>query len=139
MRDHTPRSLSNARKQRLEMSLPEALLWRCLKQRPLGIKFRNHHPIGNLVVDFYCASSRLVIGIDGISHEMGDNPERDQRRDVWLRSEGFRVIRIPATDVLHDPASVAESLAQLCAANPPPSALHAATSPRGGDSLGVAC
>lgn len=117
------------------MTLPEGLLWQQLRQRPLGVKFRNHHPIGNLVVDFYCASCRLVIEIDGIAHDMGDNPERDRRRDAWLRSEGFELMRIPATEVLRDPAQVAASLAMLCAANPPPSAAGAAaTSPRGGDS-----
>ena len=135
MEDHTPKSLASARKQRREMSLPEGLLWHRLRQRPLGVKFRNHHPIGNLVVDFYCASRRLVIEIDGIAHDMGNNPERDRRRDAWLRSEGFEVVRIPAADVLGDPAQVAESLASLCAASPPPSAAcAAATSPKGGDS-----
>ncbi|HEU4821656.1 MAG TPA: endonuclease domain-containing protein [Qipengyuania sp.] len=121
------------------MSLPEGLLWQQLRQRPLGMKFRNHHPIGKLVVDFYCASRRLVIEIDGISHDMGDNPERDRKRDAWLRSEGFEVIRIPATDVLRDPVEVAESLALFCVNPPPSSAIAAATSPRGGDSLGVTC
>ncbi len=88
----------------------------------MGVKFRNHHPIGNLVVDFYCAASRLVIEIDGIAHDMGDNPARDERRDAWLRSKGYEIIRILATDVLGDPSEVAESLAMFCAANPPPSA-----------------
>jgi very-short-patch-repair endonuclease len=134
MEDHTPESLAAARKQRRAMTLPEGLLWHHLRQRPLGVKFRNHHPIGSLVVDFYCASKRLVIEIDGIAHDMGDNPERDQRRDAWLRSQGFEVMRIPATDVLRDPAEVAQSLARLCSAGPPPSALRAATSPRGGES-----
>lgn len=119
------------------MSLPEGLLWNHFRRRPLGVKFRNHHPIGNLVVDFYCASRRLVIEIDGISHEMGSNPPRDSRRDAWLRSQGYHVIRIPATDVLRDPAEVAESLALLCAKPPPSAAGAAATSPRGGDTLGV--
>jgi very-short-patch-repair endonuclease len=114
------------------MSLPEGLLWHQLRQRPHGVKFRNHHPIGNLVVDFYCANSRLVIEIDGIAHDMGGNPERDRRRDAWLRSEGFEVVRVPATDVLRDPAQVAESLALFCSAKPPPTRLRRATSPRGG-------
>jgi very-short-patch-repair endonuclease len=132
--EHTPESLAAARKQRRKMTLPEGLLWELLRQRPLGIKFRNHHPIGNLVVDFYCAGKRLVIEIDGIAHDMGDNPAHDQRRDAWLRSQGFEVMRIPATEVLRDPAEVAESLALLCSAHPPPSALRAATSPKGGES-----
>jgi very-short-patch-repair endonuclease len=117
------------------MSLPEGLLWNHLRKRPLGVKFRNHHPIGNLVVDFYCAIRRLVIEVDGISHDMGSNPERDRRRDALLRFQGFEVVRILATDVLRNPADVAEALARLCTADPSPSAASAAaTSPRGGDS-----
>lgn len=134
MENHTPEAIERARKQRRTMSLPEGLLWNHLRPRPLGVKFRNHHPIGNLVVDFYCAARRLVIEIDGISHDMGNNPARDTRRDAWLRSEGFEIVRISATDVLRDPAEVAESLALLCASPPPSAAGAAATSPRGGDS-----
>lgn len=138
MRDHTPRSLANARKQRRTMTLPEGMLWQRLKQRSLGVKFRNHHPIGDMVVDFYCARVRLVIEIDGIAHDMGDNPQADQRRDAWLRSEGYEIVRIPATEVLANADAVADALAQLCAAPPPSVALRApATSPGGGDSLGV--
>ncbi|MEQ1543348.1 MAG: endonuclease domain-containing protein [Novosphingobium sp.] len=121
------------------MSLPEGLLWHRLRIRPLGVKFRNQHPIGNLVADFYCANSRLVIEIDGIAHEMGDNLERDRRRDAWLRSQGYRIVRVLASDVLKDPDAVADGIVRLCMPEPPPSALHAATSPRGGDSSGVAC
>ena len=134
MENHTTQSLTSARQQRREMSLPEGLLWRHLRQRPYGVKFRNHHPVGSLVVDFYCASKRLAIEIDGISHDMGDNPERDRRRNAWLASQGIDVIRIPASDVLHDPAEVADVLARLCAKHPPPSAAGAAaTSPSGGE------
>ncbi|MBU6268188.1 MAG: DUF559 domain-containing protein [Sphingomonadales bacterium] len=121
------------------MSLPEGLLWRHLRQRPMGVKFRKQHPIGNVVVDFFCAQARLVIEIDGISHDMGERSVRDRRRDAWLHSQGYEVVRVPASDVLRDPAAVAASLVTLCLDRPPPSALRAATSPKGGDSFGVVC
>ena len=119
------------------MSLPEVLLWQQLRHRPMGVKFRKQHPIGNMVVDFFCASKKLVIEIDGIAHNMCENAERDVRRDAWLRSQGLEVTRIPATDVLRDPASIAEALVRQCLATPPPSALRAATSPNGGDTFGA--
>ncbi|PZT85169.1 MAG: hypothetical protein DI637_12695 [Citromicrobium sp.] len=116
------------------MSLPEGLLWRHLRQRPHGMKFRNYHPVGDMVVDFYCASKRLAIEIDGISHDMGVNPERDRKRDAWLKEQGIDVIRIAASEVLRHPADVADGLARFCANQPPPSAAGAAaTSPRGGE------
>ena len=41
-----------ARKLRSEMTLPEALLWRALRQRPGGFKFRRQHLAGIYVLDF---------------------------------------------------------------------------------------
>jgi very-short-patch-repair endonuclease len=75
------------------MTLPEGLLWRVLRERPAGLKFRRQHPIGRCIVDFYCAAARLVVGVDGISHEMDDRPTRDRERDHWLRSQGLTVMR----------------------------------------------
>ena len=138
MENHTSASLAMARKLRRQMSLPEGLLWQQLRRRSGGVKFRSQHPIGSIVVDFYAAKSRLVVEIDGIAHQMGDKPHQDDRRDSWLKSLGYTVVRGPATDVLHDPAAVAEGLISLCLAEPPPSALRAATSPKGGDSAGEA-
>ena len=134
MRDHTPDALRNARRLRREMTLPEVLLWRLLRGKPLGLKFRKQHPYGDWVFDFYCDSAKAVIEVDGIAHDMGDRPARDIRRDRILSELGFRVLRISATEVLSDPVSAAESIVLACQAMPPPSALRAATSPGGGGS-----
>jgi very-short-patch-repair endonuclease len=121
MRDHEPHALEAAKRLRGEMSLPEVLLWRILRTRPMGVKFRRQHPVGRYVADFYCASRKLIVEIDGIAHDMGDRPERDVRRDEWLRMSGMDVVRIAASEVLKDPAEVAASLVALCVAAPPPS------------------
>lgn len=73
---------AKARQLRRDMSLPERLLWRELRGKPAGLKFRRQHPVGPYVIDFYCASAKLGIEIDGIAHDMGERPERDMRRDV---------------------------------------------------------
>ncbi len=52
------------------------------------------------MLDFYCAKARLAVEVDGISHDMGDRPQRDIRRDAWLRSEGVSILHIPANDVM---------------------------------------
>ncbi len=121
MRDHKPSALKAARRLRSQMSLPEVLLWRILRSKPMGIKFRRQHPIGSYVADFYCDQRKLIVEIDGIAHDMGDRPERDARRDQWLQECGMDVLRIPATDVLRDPHGVAAALIALCAEAPPPS------------------
>jgi very-short-patch-repair endonuclease len=84
------------------MSPPEAALWQVLRTRPEEIKFRRQHPLGPFVVDFYCPSAKLVLEVDGEVHDMGDNPERDHDRDRWLEEHRFRVIRIPARDLVGD-------------------------------------
>ncbi|HET7576196.1 MAG TPA: DUF559 domain-containing protein [Sphingomicrobium sp.] len=45
---------------------------------------------------------------------MGDNPERDVRRDHWLRSRGLRVLRFNATDVIRDLQSVVTAILLAC-------------------------
>jgi very-short-patch-repair endonuclease len=84
---------------------PEGILWQILRARPGDLKFRRQHPIGPYVVDFYCAAARLAIEVDGASHDMGDRPAHDARRDAWLRRQGLRVIRFNAGDVMKDPES----------------------------------
>ena len=118
------------------MSLPEVLLWNKLRGKPMGMKFRNQHPIDSYVVDFYCATKRIAVEIDGIAHDMGDRPERDVKRDAKLRGLGVEVVRIPASDVLRDVEAAAESIVQYCFAAPPPTRLQRATSPSGGGFFG---
>jgi very-short-patch-repair endonuclease len=138
MEDHTDDALRNAKRLRREMSLPEVLLWNRLRGKPMGVKFRNQHPVEDYVLDFYCAAKRLAFEIDGIAHDMGDRPQRDVRRDAKLASLGIEVVRIAASDVLKDADGTAEAIVKFCLDRFPPSALRAATSPEGGGSTGVA-
>ena len=137
MHDHGAETVERAHKLRREMSLPEGLLWQQLRAKPQGVKFRNQHPLGRFVVDFYCHAARLAFEIDGISHDMGDRPQRDARRDAELTALGVEVVRIAAADVLKDVDTIAEGMVRLCLDRPPPSALRAATSPTGGDFSGA--
>ncbi len=99
-----------ARELRRRMSPPEAYLWQMLRTRPGGLKFRRQHPLDRCTGDFYCAAAKLVIELDGISHDMGDNPAREVRRDAWLREEGLSVIRFNADDVMKDVESVVTAI-----------------------------
>jgi very-short-patch-repair endonuclease len=44
----------------------------------------------------------LAVEVDGDSHSMGDNPERDAQRDAWLPSQGLQVLRFDARGVMND-------------------------------------
>ncbi|HEX5184840.1 MAG TPA: endonuclease domain-containing protein [Allosphingosinicella sp.] len=96
------------------MTPPEAALWQILRTRPDATKFRRQHPLGPFVVDFYCPSAKLVIEIDGEAHDMGDNPERDEDRDEWLEKHGFRVLRIPARELVGDVEPAVRSILAHC-------------------------
>ena len=106
--------LSKARALRQEMTLPEVLLWNLLRKSPDGVHFRRQEPHGKYVLDFYCAKARVCIEVDGIAHNMGDRPGRDEKRDAWLIEKGIEVLRIPATDVLISPKDIAEAIVRYC-------------------------
>ena len=100
---HGPKSTQRlARILRSEMSFPEVLLWRALRARPAGLRFRRQHPAGPYVLDFFCVSRRLAVEVDGEAHDRGNRPKRDELRDAWLMSQGVMVLRIPAAEVLKD-------------------------------------
>jgi very-short-patch-repair endonuclease len=106
-------TVRRARHLRRTMSLPEVLLWQRLKGSPDGVAFRKQHPVGAYVLDFYCAAAKTGIEVDGIAHDMGDRPQRDARRDMWLAAQGIQVVRIAAAEVLADPDGVAEGVIAL--------------------------
>ncbi len=107
-------SVKRARKLRSEMSLPETVLWRELRKRPGGHKFRRQHPAGQFVLDFYCARARLDIEVDGWVHDTGAQAERDRNRSASLRSQGIATTRIPALRVLEDLEAVVRRIVLIC-------------------------
>jgi valyl-tRNA synthetase/very-short-patch-repair endonuclease len=118
-----------AKAMRRDMPPSEAMLWRVLKDRPGGYKFRRQHPAGDYVLDFFCPAAGLAIEVDGEAHGRGNRPERDTARDAFLEACGVETLRIPARDVFGDlDAVVAAIVARVKkraplhqpAAGPPP-------------------
>jgi very-short-patch-repair endonuclease len=107
-------TVKRARKLRSEMSMPETILWRELRKRPGGHKFRRQHPAGVFVLDFYCAKARLGIEVDGWVHDNPARAERDQSRSHFLRSQGIATTRIPAQRVLEDLEAVVRRIVVIC-------------------------
>ena len=112
--NHEVRDFAQSLRRRL--SLPEGLLWRAIKAgKADGLKFRKQHPIGPYVLDFYCAKARLAIEIDGMSHDMGNRPQRDMRRDAWLEKHGVTVVRINANDLTKQIDEAADAIVRMAA------------------------
>jgi very-short-patch-repair endonuclease len=119
----TDNAYKNAKRLRRDLSLPEKLLW--VRLRGAGIRIRRQHPIGIYVLDFFCPAARLAIEVDGIAHDMGDRPVRDDIRAMWLAEQGIELLRLPAKDVLADPDAIADAVLRLCAGRAKP--LHHST------------
>ena len=108
----TARSMASARRLRRQLSLPEMMLWRLLRLNRRELRFRKQHAIGPFVADFYCPAAKMVIEIDGATHDR--RQQVDGRRDAYMAALGLKVIRISAADVLADPETVADGIYRLC-------------------------
>jgi very-short-patch-repair endonuclease len=110
------KTIDNAQRLRRTMSVPEARLWNRLRWREPGKPiFRRQHPIGPYVVDFFCAKANLAVEIDGMSHDMGDRPQRDERRDAWLAKHGVTVVRISASELTREIDEAADAIVRMAA------------------------
>jgi len=77
----------------------ERLLWGHLRRRQLaGFKFRRQHSVGVYICDFACVEASVVVELDGSQH--AERSDYDARRDSFLRSKGFRVLRFWNDDVI---------------------------------------
>ena len=76
---YNPKLKALSRGLRKKGTLSEVLLWNVLKGKKIkGYQFMRQKPIGDFIVDYYCSKLKLVIEIDGISHN--DKSEYDRIR-----------------------------------------------------------
>ena len=77
----------------------EIVLWEELRLKRLGgYKFRQQHVIDRYIADFYCHQTKLVIEVDGSSHD--HRKTEDRLRDAYMESLGYTVIRFTNEEVL---------------------------------------
>lgn len=104
-----------ARKQRRLMSRIEAVLWQELRDRRLsGWKFRRQRPVGPFVADFLCEEAKVIVEADGPVHQSDDQRARDRERDLWLRRQGFAVLRFPEERIMTRVDDVLREIAEAC-------------------------
>lgn len=128
-RQYTRQTLQKARALRQAQTDAEGLLWHYLRGKRLGgYKFRRQQPIGPYIVDFACLSRKLLIEVDGGYHVQ--RKDYDERRDRFLRNEGYRVLRFWNNEVFEDCFGVLERVYAALEGPPPPP--EAATPSRGG-------
>jgi very-short-patch-repair endonuclease len=97
----TPQARKHARALRRDSTRAEQIIWRAVRAHRLNnVGFRRQTPIGPYIVDFVSHSAKLVIELDGGQHFDTAHEQRDARRDMFLRSKGFQVLRFSNHDVL---------------------------------------
>ena len=82
----------NAKALRRNMTKEEKHLWYDFLKR-LTFAVKRQHNIENYIVDFYIASRKLVIELDGVQHSTPDSIEYDQARENVLSKWGIAVVR----------------------------------------------
>ena len=95
----------------------EKLLWKKLRNKQLGIKFRQQHVINKLIVDFCSIKSALVVEVDGKIHK--NKIEADAERTGILEQEGYKVIRFSNNEVQNDINSVLNKIKETSRHAPP--------------------
>lgn len=98
------------KKLRHESTKAELLIWRKIRNKQLGCKFRRQHSIGKYIVDFICIESRLIIEIDGDVHFYDENIIKDKIREDYLKKLGFKIKRYKNTDILYNIDNVLSDL-----------------------------
>ena len=104
-----------ARTLRGNLTDAERVLWRELRHRQLGWRFRRQFPVPPYVVDFACIETRLIVEVDGGQHA---SPGEHERRDARLRAQGWRILRFWNNDVLGNRSGVLQTIADALGPSP---------------------
>ncbi len=96
MRRLDPIQKEKARNMRRTMTEHELELWHRLRRNQLGVHFRRQHPIGPYIVDFAAVGARLVVEVDGATHQ---DLRRESLRDAELRERGWHVLHFTNLEI----------------------------------------
>ena len=118
--EYRARDIQRSRELRREASLAERLLWPAISGSKLsGYRFARQYQIGPYFCDLVCRSAKLVVEIDGYSHDLMQ--DYDGRRDSFLRDQGYRVLRFTNDDVTQNLEGVVATIALALGPSPNPS------------------
>lgn len=98
-----------ARMLRNNMTKEEKHLWYDYLSRS-SIRWMRQRIVDNYIVDFYCATAKLVIELDGSHHYTDDGISYDKIRTEILKQYGLRVIRFTNFDILNNFEGVCDSI-----------------------------
>jgi len=96
------KTIIKARYLRQEETKTEQILWKKLRNKSLGIRWRRQHPIDMFILDFYAPEIKLAIELDGSVHKTKENKEYDEERTNYLKYKGIKVIRFWDSEIEKD-------------------------------------
>ena len=100
-REEKKANLVHARSMRHQPVAPEKKFWSRVRDRHLGgHKFKRQVLIGSYIADFVCIERKLIVELDGGQH--AERRVYDEKRDAFLRAQGFRVMRVWNIDLLEN-------------------------------------
>jgi very-short-patch-repair endonuclease len=108
---------TRAKDLRRKLNDSEKKLWYKINRGKLGVRFLRQRTIGSYIADFICFDANLVVEIDGSQHLQEKAPEYDKKRDEYIKSMGFKVLRFSNLDVLLNIKGV---VAEILKNIPPP-------------------
>lgn len=80
----------------------ENILWKYLRNKQIGYKFRRQQIIDNYIVDFVCLEKQLIIEVDGKYHNVTEQKEYDILREQYLSSQGYTVLRFTNEEITNN-------------------------------------
>jgi very-short-patch-repair endonuclease len=105
-------TLIRARALRRTLTGAETILWSRMRHGIGGMRFCRQHPIGPYIVDFACIRARLVVEVDGATHSSDAERGHDARRELFLRSRSWHLVRVSNNEVYHSLDAVLELIYQ---------------------------
>ena len=95
--------ISLARQLRNNSTQSEIRLWGFLRSGQMrGYDFHRQKPIDNFIADFYCHQLKLVIELDGYTHQFEEVFLKDEIKESRLKQLGLQVIRFDDEEVMRD-------------------------------------
>ena len=90
-----------AKELRADSTKAEIRLWcELLSKGKMGVSFLRQRPIGNYIADFLCKELKLIVEVDGYSHNF--KTAEDAARDKELAALGFTVLRFTDNEIMQD-------------------------------------
>ena len=98
----------------------EKVLWKALRTKGLGVKFRQQHIIEDFIVDFYCNEYKVTIEVDGGYHNVEKQIKSDAERTARLKELGYTELRFSNEEILCDIDNVLKKIKTFCSGTPSP-------------------